>query len=85
MTSSTITCDRSHTNYDLCSINGTCSLDQRTGTLALMDTAFSASAPIVEKIRPYPRKEDKWVMPTIEELTLRAPLSVSFKRLLAAD
>ncbi|KAL0761365.1 PREDICTED: protein O-linked-mannose beta-1,4-N-acetylglucosaminyltransferase 2-like [Brassica oleracea var. oleracea] len=70
MTSSTITCDRSHTDYDLCSINGTCSLDQRTGTLALMDPISSTSAPIVEKIRPYPRKTDNWVMPRIKELTL---------------
>ncbi|CAH8387651.1 unnamed protein product [Eruca vesicaria subsp. sativa] len=76
MTSSTITCDRSHTDFDLCSINGTCSLDQRTGTLALMDPTSSTSAPIVEKIRPYPRKADNWVMPRIKEVTLTSgPLS----------
>ncbi|XP_056864800.1 xylan glycosyltransferase MUCI21-like [Raphanus sativus] len=63
-------CDRSNTDYDFCSIKGTCSLDQTTGTLALVDPTSSMSAPIVEKIRPYPRKADNWVMPRIKELTL---------------
>ncbi|KAG7640381.1 Glycosyltransferase 61 [Arabidopsis suecica] len=66
-TSASITCDRSHTNYDLCSINGSCNLDLKTGTLTLMDPT---SAPLVEKIRPYPKKADNWIMPRIKELTL---------------
>ncbi|KAF8117584.1 hypothetical protein N665_0009s0104 [Sinapis alba] len=78
MTSSTVTCDRSHTNFDICSINGTCSLDQRTGTLALVDSTSSTSAPSVEKIRPYPRKADNLVMPRIKEVTLTSgPLGVT--------
>ncbi|CAN6859287.1 unnamed protein product [Brassica oleracea] len=69
-TSSTIICDRSHTNYDLCSINGLCHLDIRNQTITLMDPTFATSAPIVEKIRPYPRKADNWIMSKIQELTL---------------
>ncbi|XP_023638822.1 uncharacterized protein LOC17886453 [Capsella rubella] len=75
MTSSaTITCDRSHTSYDLCSINGSCSLDTKTGTLTLIDpTTFATSAPpqlVLQKIKPYPRKAESWIMPRIRELTL---------------
>ncbi|VVB03971.1 unnamed protein product [Arabis nemorensis] len=71
MTSSaTITCDRSDTNYDLCSISGSCALDPRTGTITILDPTFTTSATPVEKIRPYPRKTDKWIMPKIKELTL---------------
>ncbi|XP_024006887.1 protein O-linked-mannose beta-1,4-N-acetylglucosaminyltransferase 2 [Eutrema salsugineum] len=70
MVSATITCYRSHTNYDVCSINGSCNLDPRTGTITLMDQTLATSAPIVEKIRPYPRKTDQWIMSKIKELTL---------------
>ncbi|KAL0737500.1 hypothetical protein Bca4012_013710 [Brassica carinata] len=77
LTSSTIICDRSKTDYDFCSINGSCKLDQRTGTLTLMDPTFATSAPLVEKIRPYPRKADSWIMSQIKELTLTSsPLGV---------
>ncbi|CAA7039650.1 unnamed protein product [Microthlaspi erraticum] len=75
MTSASITCDRSHTIYDVCSINGSCNLNPKTGTFTLIDPT---SAPSVEKIKPYPRKTDKWVMPEIKELTLTSgPLSLS--------
>ncbi|CAH2045614.1 unnamed protein product [Thlaspi arvense] len=73
-----ITCDRSHTNYDVCSINGSCSLNLRTGTFTIMDPTFATSAPLVEKIRPYPRKTDNWIMPKIKELTLTSdPLGLT--------
>ncbi|KAL1192936.1 Xylan glycosyltransferase MUCI21 [Cardamine amara subsp. amara] len=76
--SATITCDRSHTNYDLCSINGSCSLDIKTGTLTLMDPTFATSASHVEKIRPYPRKSENWIMNRIKELTLTSgPLGLA--------
>ncbi|KAJ0252867.1 O-linked-mannose beta-1,4-N-acetylglucosaminyltransferase-like protein [Hirschfeldia incana] len=70
MTSSTIICDRSDTNYDICSVNGSCHLDVRTQTITLVDPTFATSAPIVEKIKPYPRKADNWIMSKIQELTL---------------
>ncbi|CAL9248815.1 unnamed protein product [Arabidopsis halleri] len=76
--SATITCDRSHSSYDLCSINGSCILDPKTGTFILMDPIFATSAPLVEKIRPYPRKAENWIMPRIKELTLTSgPLGLS--------
>jgi len=68
--SAKITCDRSHTSYDLCSINGSCILNPKTGTLTLMDRTLTTSAPLVEKIRPYPRKSENWIMPRIRELKL---------------
>lgn len=78
MTSTTITCDRSHTNYDVCAINGSCHLDPKTGTFTLMDPTFST---FVEKIRPYPRKGEHWVMSTIKELTLTpGPLDLTLIR-----
>ncbi|KAG7635735.1 putative glycosyltransferase 61 [Arabidopsis thaliana] len=76
--SAKITCDRSHTSYDLCSINGSCILNPKTGTLTLMDPTFTTSAPLVEKIRPYPRKAEKWIMPRIRELKLTSgPLDLT--------
>ncbi|CAA7039651.1 unnamed protein product [Microthlaspi erraticum] len=81
MTSAAITCDRSHTNYDVCSINGSCNLDTKTGTFTLMDPTFATSAPFVEKIRPYARKGDEWVMSMIKELTLTSgPLDLTLLR-----
>ncbi|CAH8266608.1 unnamed protein product [Arabidopsis lyrata] len=75
-TSATITCDRSHSDYDLCSINGSCILDPKTGTFTLMDPTFATS--LVEKIRPYPRKAENWTMPRIKELTLSSgPLGLT--------
>lgn len=77
-TSATITCDRSHSNYDICSINGSCNLDPKTGTLTLMDPTFATSASLVEKIRPYPRKAENWIMPRIKELILTSsPLGLT--------
>ncbi|KAL0693168.1 hypothetical protein Bca4012_060348 [Brassica carinata] len=70
MSSSTIICDRSDTNYDICAINGSCHLDVRTQTITLKDPTFATSAPIVEKIKPYPRKADNWIMSKIQEITL---------------
>ncbi|CAN8266648.1 unnamed protein product [Cochlearia groenlandica] len=71
LTLATITCDRSHANYNLCSINGSCLLNPKTGTLTLMDPTFATSAPpLVQKIRPYPRKTDNWIMSRITELKL---------------
>ncbi|KFK33511.1 hypothetical protein AALP_AA5G022300 [Arabis alpina] len=71
MTSSaTITCDRSNTSYNLCSVNGSCILDPKTGTITLLNPTLASSATLVEKIKPYPRKADKWIMPKIKELTL---------------
>ncbi|XP_010502349.1 PREDICTED: uncharacterized protein LOC104779659 isoform X1 [Camelina sativa] len=83
MTSSaTITCDRSHTSYDLCSINGSCSLDPKTGTLTLLlDPTFARSTPpLVQEIRPYPRKAEKWIMRRIRELTLTSSRTMDHTR-----
>ncbi|KAG2261576.1 hypothetical protein Bca52824_068655 [Brassica carinata] len=43
-----------------------------------MDPTFATSAPLVEKIRPYPRKADSWIMSQIKELTLTSsPLDLT--------
>ncbi|KAJ0038797.1 hypothetical protein Pint_23550 [Pistacia integerrima] len=65
-----ISCDRSHHNYDLCAITGSTVLDSTTSTLFLVDCSTSTPPSIVEKIRPYPRKREKFMMNRIKELTI---------------
>ncbi|KAK1552781.1 hypothetical protein Q3G72_023472 [Acer saccharum] len=65
-----INCDRSHYNYDMCSINGPTVLDPKTSTFYLVDHATSTPPLLVEKIRPYPRKWESFVMKRIKEITI---------------
>lgn len=65
-----IRCDRSHHNYDLCEITVPTVLDSATSTFFLLDSSTSTLPSTVEKIRPYPRKWEKFVMKRIKELTI---------------
>ncbi|KDP41263.1 hypothetical protein JCGZ_15670 [Jatropha curcas] len=64
-----INCDRSHRSYDLCKINGPTVLDPTIATLYLAGPT-SSTPNIVEKIRPYPRKWESFIMRRIREVTL---------------
>ncbi|XP_040373514.1 xylan glycosyltransferase MUCI21 [Rosa chinensis] len=66
---SPISCDRTCKHYDICSINGPTGLDPTTSTFFTMDS--SQLAPLeVERIRPYPRKFEDFIMAQIKDLTL---------------
>ncbi|KAH0991371.1 hypothetical protein GBA52_002854 [Prunus armeniaca] len=64
---SPIICDRTDIRYDLCSINGPTVLDPSKSTFF---TIGSAQHSIMEKVQPYPRKFEKFIMPRIKNLTL---------------
>ncbi|XP_038683065.1 alpha-1,3-arabinosyltransferase XAT3-like [Tripterygium wilfordii] len=66
----TITCDRSHREYDLCSINGPTVLDPKSSTFYPESPTNSAQHHIVEKVRPYPRKWENFTLSKIKEVTL---------------
>ncbi|XP_059650353.1 xylan glycosyltransferase MUCI21-like [Cornus florida] len=65
---SPITCDRSNHRYDICSINGPTVLDTSQSTFFVVGP--ENSKPLVEKVRPYPRKWESFTMGRIKELTL---------------
>ncbi|KAH0991370.1 hypothetical protein GBA52_002853 [Prunus armeniaca] len=65
--STRISCTRSHKYYDFCFINGSTILDPTTSTFFVADPA---SPPLVEKIKPYPRKFEISTMSGIKELIL---------------
>ncbi|XP_050374227.1 xylan glycosyltransferase MUCI21-like [Argentina anserina] len=64
---SPIVCDRTSIRYDLCSINGPTVLDSATSTFFTMN---STGPPLMEIIRPYPRKFEDLIMAHIKNLTL---------------
>ncbi|ONI30921.1 hypothetical protein PRUPE_1G281500 [Prunus persica] len=64
---SPIICDRTDIRYDLCSINGPTFLDPAKFTFFIIG---SAKHSIMEKVQPYPRKFEKFIMPRIKNLTL---------------
>ncbi|KAK9935073.1 hypothetical protein M0R45_022188 [Rubus argutus] len=66
---SSIICDRSSIRYDFCSINVPTVLDPTTSTFFTMS---SVPSPLVERIRPYPRKFEDVIMAHIKNLTLTA-------------
>ncbi|XP_021807487.1 EGF domain-specific O-linked N-acetylglucosamine transferase-like [Prunus avium] len=72
--STRITCTRSHKYYDFCFINGSTVLDPTTSTFFMADPT---GPPLMEKIKPYPRKLETSTMSGIKELILtsgpRAP------------
>ena len=72
-----INCDRTHYFYDICSINGPTVLDPTTSTFFLMDPIISTpQKPMVEKLRPYPRKWESFIMHRIKKW--KSFLSLSF-------
>ncbi|KAL4318756.1 hypothetical protein GQ457_18G024790 [Hibiscus cannabinus] len=62
-----ISCNRSYIRYDLCTIDGSTVLDPASSTFFTVDPS---SAVHVEKIKPYPRKYEDYIMGQIKELTL---------------
>ncbi|KAL5826322.1 hypothetical protein ACOSQ4_018119 [Xanthoceras sorbifolium] len=67
-----INCDRSHHNYDICSINGPAVLDSKTSTFYVVDPPTSTPPLLVENIRPYPRKWENFVMKGIKEVAIKS-------------
>ncbi|KAB2090280.1 hypothetical protein ES319_A03G114000v1 [Gossypium barbadense] len=65
-----ISCNRSHKEYDLCSITGATIVDPVTSTFFLVDPTISGPGSIVEKIKPYPRKWENFPMKRIKELAI---------------
>ncbi|KAL6969741.1 protein O-GlcNAc transferase [Sarracenia purpurea var. burkii] len=69
-----ITCDRSHFEYDVCYINRPFILDPVTTTSFSVDPTNSTPS-LVERILPYPRKWQHNAMESVKEVTLTtAPL-----------
>ncbi|CAN6550471.1 unnamed protein product [Malus baccata var. baccata] len=62
-----IVCDRPDGRYDLCSINGSTVLDPNIFTFFTMGPA---QLPQVEKVQPYPRKFEAFIMSRIKNITL---------------
>ncbi|XP_065859475.1 xylan glycosyltransferase MUCI21-like [Euphorbia lathyris] len=70
-TGSQISCDRSHLRYDLCSVNATTIMDPTISTFFV--TGPTNSPPnFLEKIKPYPRKFEAFIMAQIKELTIKS-------------
>ncbi|KDP41262.1 hypothetical protein JCGZ_15669 [Jatropha curcas] len=65
-----ISCDRTHMRYDLCSVNGSTVRDPTTSTFYVVGPTTSARPFLVEKIKPYPRKFEPFIMAQIKELTI---------------
>ncbi|PKI75513.1 hypothetical protein CRG98_004183 [Punica granatum] len=73
---SSITCDRSHQSYDICSIDAPTVLDPTNATFFLFHHSSAAAPyPPPEKIRPHPRKWEDDLMSRIREFTLTAAKS----------
>uniref|UniRef100_A0A7N0ULL6 Glycosyltransferase 61 catalytic domain-containing protein n=1 Tax=Kalanchoe fedtschenkoi TaxID=63787 RepID=A0A7N0ULL6_KALFE len=62
-----ISCDRSHHDYDICSVNGPLTLDQAK---PIFYTSGPTGPISDEKLRPYPRKWESFTMSSIKEVTL---------------
>ncbi|XP_052199545.1 xylan glycosyltransferase MUCI21-like [Diospyros lotus] len=76
--SSPIVCDRSHQNYDLCSINGPTVLDSTMSTFYAAVGGlglFNSTHHVVERVRPYPQKNSSQTMARIQEITLTSASS----------
>ncbi|KOM45892.1 hypothetical protein LR48_Vigan06g119800 [Vigna angularis] len=65
-----ITCDYSHKEYDLCTINGSTLLDPTSSTIFAVNLHTQNKSHAVLKFRPYPRKSDKAAMSFVKELNL---------------
>ncbi|CAK7326158.1 unnamed protein product [Dovyalis caffra] len=65
-----ITCDCSHRDYDLWSINGPTLLDPITSTFFTRGPTNSTPPDFAVKFRPYPRKTDQNAKSKVNELTL---------------
>ncbi|XP_021740013.1 protein O-linked-mannose beta-1,4-N-acetylglucosaminyltransferase 2-like [Chenopodium quinoa] len=72
-----IHCDQSHRLYDWCHLRSPTILDPKRATFSSRSLSPSMNPPIVEKVRPYPRKTDINSMSNIREITLTTKLSHS--------
>ncbi|XP_039025529.1 alpha-1,3-arabinosyltransferase XAT3-like [Hibiscus syriacus] len=72
-----ISCDRSHKEYDLCSINGATVVNPVTSTFFLMGPTVYGSGSIVEKIKPFPRKWESFPMKRIKEVSITSAPSAT--------
>jgi len=70
--SALITCDYSHEDYDLCTINGSTLFDPASSTIFAMGPHTHDKSPAPFKFRPYPLKSDKRAMSSVKELNLIA-------------
>lgn len=70
-------CDRSHHLYDWCHLKNPTILQPKTATFFTRSSSTSSFAPLVEKVRPYPRKKDNDIMSNIREITLTTQSSLS--------
>ncbi|XVE53166.1 hypothetical protein DITRI_Ditri02bG0182000 [Diplodiscus trichospermus] len=64
---SQISCNRTYLRYDLCSIDSATVLDPTASTFF---TVGPTSTVYVEKIKPYPRKYEDYIMAQIKEISL---------------
>ncbi|RDX62443.1 EGF domain-specific O-linked N-acetylglucosamine transferase, partial [Mucuna pruriens] len=65
-----ITCNCSHNDFDVCTINGPTLLDQASLTLFALGPHTEDKPHIPVKIHPYPLKKDKTAMSYVKEVTL---------------
>ncbi|KAL9225898.1 hypothetical protein vseg_001773 [Gypsophila vaccaria] len=67
-----IICDRSHDNYDWCVLNRPTILDPNKSTFFTIGPRPSdpSEQPLIEKVKPYPRKWEPFTMSLISEVTL---------------
>ncbi|KAB1208068.1 EGF domain-specific O-linked N-acetylglucosamine transferase [Morella rubra] len=65
-----IRCDRTPLRYDLCSVDGPTVLDPTRSIFFALGPTNSTQIPFVEKIRPYPRKYENFIMSRIKNITL---------------
>ncbi|KAJ1389818.1 Glycosyltransferase 61 [Sesbania bispinosa] len=68
--SATIICDRSHKEFDMCTMNGPTLLDHSSLTLFTLGPHTWAQPHIPVKIHPYPLKNDKTAISYVREVTL---------------
>ncbi|XP_061369669.1 xylan glycosyltransferase MUCI21-like [Gastrolobium bilobum] len=68
--SAIITCDRSHKDFDICTVNSPTLLDHASSTLFTLGPHSRAQPNNPVKIHPYPLKNDKTAMSYVKEITI---------------
>ena len=68
--SGVITCDRSHVEFDICTVNSPTLVDQASSTLFTLGPQTWAQPHFPVKIHPYPLKNDKTAISYVKEVTL---------------
>ncbi|GAB4829089.1 hypothetical protein Ancab_018752 [Ancistrocladus abbreviatus] len=65
-----IVCDRSHRSYDWCHLKRPVLLHPTSATFFMINGSSTDQPPLLEKVRPYPRKKHKDILSSIREVTL---------------